>query len=303
MTLGTSAASAASMKAFQPSESPDHPCKLAKSVGGKWIQADGKELSGQQFAATVSKANAEFSNFKYSGTWYAVKTECLVDAGGDGSSGESAPSGSSSGMKYFVELRAQKYLMMGAGSGGGPNGTAGQTNSPLTSSLGIGGRIGYYWRADRVLFVDVNTLKVAQTTTYAGSPSGTTLLSDSILMVNLGMMIPFQPSYFGLVPFAAASLGYSKLTETITGTLSPGGSITIADNASTFNAKLEGGVTYPITRHLDGVFSLAFTYMSVGTKTITESNFVSDTTEVGDKLTNAIGYSHLTAALGIRYSF
>ena len=290
------------MKEFHASDSPDHPCKLAKSVGGKWLVADGSELSGQQFAASVSKANGDFSNFKYNGTWYAVRTECLQDAGSGSSGSEGSADSSNAGKKYYAELRAQKYLMMGAGAGGGPNGTAGQTNSPLASSLGIGARLGYYWKEDKIIFLDINTLSAAQTTTYVGSPSGTTAVADSILMINVGLQMPFKTARFGFIPYVAGSLGYAKFTETFAGTLAPGGAIAIADSASTFNVKLEGGGTYRFTQHLDGVLSLAYTYLNIANKNITASNYPAPALQVGSSSPNSLGYSHLTVGFGIRYT-
>ena len=298
LTFGISMAQAAPMQVFHPSENADHPCKLAKSVGGKWILADGKELEGHEFASNVSKANGDFSNFKYNGTWYAVRTECLQEAGSGGDS--SSGSGPSAGKKYYVELRGQKYLMMGAGASGGPSGTAGQALSPLVSGIGIGARLGYYWREDKVLFLDVNTLSAAQTTTFTGSTSGDLVSADSILTINIGYQMPFKSSYFGLVPYVAGSVGYAKYTETQSGTLSPGGLTSFTYGTSTFDVKVEGGVTYSLTSHLDGVFNLAYTYLTIGTKTVTDSNIASS---IGKPITNPIGYSYLTTALGVRYSF
>jgi len=79
--LGLSAAQAATPKSFHSVDGVEKGCKLAKFAGGKWIAGDEKDVSGQDVTSVgPSKANGDFSNFKFQGNWYAAKNECLRDS-------------------------------------------------------------------------------------------------------------------------------------------------------------------------------------------------------------------------------
>jgi hypothetical protein len=113
--VGITSAHAAGTKTFHSIEGNEKACKLAKFLGGKWLQSNEKDLDGQEVASvTQSKSNSDFSNFKFQNAWYAAKNDCLKDSGsadlqtGDHSVSDAAP-------RYAIELKIQKTLLMGSG--------------------------------------------------------------------------------------------------------------------------------------------------------------------------------------------
>ena len=302
MGVGISTAEAASQKVFQSGSAPNS-CKLAKFVGGKWTLVNEREVNGRAITnITASQANADFSNFKYQNTWFATRNDCIKDGVGiaGGSLSDTSMSGS---MPYYVELKLQKYLIMGSNTGASTttSGSVVATADAYASSIGFEGRFGYRMKSGRVVFLDIASLSAGQNIAYSGAITGTPKVSDSILKVNVGYQITFTRS--SLRPYFAGSLGYAKLSGTIVGdvaTSGGGGTLGVAYSASGFDLAVEGGILEELSSHWSVVESLGFTYLSLSPK-IDQSN--ASGIDPLNSLIIARGYSHLTLAVGARYSF
>jgi hypothetical protein len=305
--LGITSAYAANSKSFHVIEGVDKGCKVAKFSGGKWVANPEQDLNGQDITnVTPSKANAEFSNFKYLGNWYAAKSECIKDAEGGGSADSSSGSDgyvdSGSLPKSFIDLKLQKYLVMGSNTAASSTLIGGTTiaSDAYKSGVGFSGRYGMHWKENKYFILDVASFSATQDNVWTGgSTTGAPQTSDSILKINVGMQMAFSKPLFGLKPYVAGSLGYAKLTGKITGPVT-GGTLGVGYSASGFDLTVEGGLVKEFSPHWSGLFSLGFTYLSLSPKV--------DTTNLAQlyPLNSDMpkrGYSHLTAALGARYSF
>jgi hypothetical protein len=304
LVLGISSAQAATGKTFHAIDGVEKGCKVAKFAGGKWVQSDEKDLDGKDVTnVTPSKANAEFSNFKIDGNWFASKTDCLRDS--ETASDATAAPGSMP--KYFVDLKGM--IPMAIGTGNSATATTVTTTNPATStvetfdkysdSLGIDGRFGYFWKENKYFILDIATFSGSQSATYTGTFAGAPKQSDSILTVDVGIQMPFVKPLFGLKPYVAGLLGYAKLTGTNTGTQN-NGTLTVGYSGSGFNVKIEGGLVKDFTPHISGVVSLSYNYLSLSPKYDVSNN---TTLYPVGSATPSRGYSNIALALGARYSF
>jgi len=163
--------------------------------------------------------------------------------------------------------------------------------------VGFEGRFGYKLKSGKVLFLDLASLGANQNFAYSGNLSGSPKASDSIFKVVVGILIPF--SHSSLHPYFGASLGFAKLSGTITGDVGIG-TIGVAYSASGFDLGIETGLVKEFNTHWSLVGSLGFTYLSLDPKT-DQSNVLALFPTGASVLTR--GYSHITVGVGARYSF
>jgi hypothetical protein len=302
--ISTVVYAASATKTFHSLDGVDKGCKLAKFAAGKWTQVNEKDLSGQEVSSiTPSKANGDFSNFKFQNAWYASKNECLKDSD---STSNDTPSDSvmSNAPKYAIDLKIQKTLLLGSGNSASPSGTLnGVTSSSTAYSSGFGfdGRFLYHWKDNKFLFLDISNIPMSLTTSYTSGATGTSTESDSLLMINVGVQVPLIKPIFGLKPYVAGYLGYTKLTGTITGPVSTGGPIgnlAIAYSGGGYDLGAEAGLVKEFSPHWNGLASLGFTYVHVNS-TVSQSNLIYTPGDSGP----IHGYSHFTLGIGARYNF
>jgi hypothetical protein len=306
--LGIATAHANSEKIFQSPDINQRACKLVKFSGGKWVATVENDVDGQKVSnVSQSKANAEYSNFKWQNIWFAAKSECIKDLATAKTISDESTADIQVKKHIFISAEVSKFLMLGNNMGVttyAPDAGITATSTAYSSDVGFGGRVGYEFNDHCSLIFDVSHFGGSQNIQIGGNYVGADEASENILKVNVGVQAPvFHPVIWDLQPYVAALVGYAHLSGQITGPIQAsggpaGGTLGIGYSASGFDFVLEAGVSKEFATHWSALFNVGYNYLSFNPK-INQTNGVYPN---GSTL-NSKGYSNLGFSLGARYDF